>query len=82
MTAVLLNRQRHLIDVNLLDDSGLAPGRGFQPLAAPRTKLDPIIERAVVDGLGRERISFVFGVSGLATDLALPAPREAEAWAA
>ena len=26
MTAVLLNRQRHLIDLNLLDHTGLAPG--------------------------------------------------------
>ena len=71
MTAVLLNRQRHVVDVNLLDDSGLAPGRRFQVLAAAGTKIDPIIERPVVDGLGRERISFVFGVSGLTTDLAL-----------
>ena len=71
MTAVLLNRQRHLIDVNLLDHTGLAPGRGFQPMAAPGTKIDTIIERPVVDGLGRERIPFVFRVSGLATDLAL-----------
>ena len=40
MTAVLLNRQRHLLDVNLLDHTGLAPGRGFQPMAAPGTKID------------------------------------------
>ena len=71
MTAVLLNRQRHLIDVNLLDHTGLAPGRGFQPMAAPGTKIDTMIERPVVDGFGRERIPFVFRVSGLATDLAL-----------
>src|SRR3954466_10162713 len=74
MTAVLLNRQRHVVDVNLLDDSGLGPGRGFHALAAPGTKIDPIIERPVVDGLGRERTSFVLGVSGLATDLALSLP--------
>ena len=71
MTAVLLNRQRHLIDVNLLDHTGLAPGRGFQPMAALGTKIDTMIERPGVDGLGRERIPFVFRVSGLATDLAL-----------
>ena len=59
MTAVLLNRQRHLIDVDLLDHTGLAPGRGFQPMAAPGTKIDTMIERPVVDGLGRERIPFV-----------------------
>jgi hypothetical protein len=71
MTAVLLNRQRHLIDVDLLDHTGLAPGCGFQPMAAPGTKIDTMIERPVVDGLGRERIPFVFRVSGLATDFAL-----------
>src|ERR1017187_176433 len=71
MTAVLLNRQRHLIDVDLLDHTGLAPGRGFQPMAAPGTKIDTMIERPVVDGLGREWIPFVFRVSRLAADLAL-----------
>ena len=29
MTAVLLNRQRYFLDVNLLNHPGLAPGRGF-----------------------------------------------------
>jgi hypothetical protein len=40
-------------------------------MAAARTKIKTMIERPGVDGLGRERIPFVFGVSGLATDLAL-----------
>ena len=71
MTAVLLNRQRQVVDVNLLDDSGLAPGRRLQVMAAPRTKIDTMIEKPGVDGLGRERLPFVFGVSGLATDFAL-----------
>jgi hypothetical protein len=35
------------------------------------TKIDTMIERAAIDGFGRERIPFVFGMSGLATDLAL-----------
>ena len=71
MTAVLLDRQRHLIDVDLLDHTGLGPGRGFQPVAAPGTKIETIIKRPVFDRLGREGIPFVLGVSGLAADLAL-----------
>ena len=59
MTAVLLNRQRHLVDVNLLDHTGLAPDRGFQPVAASGTKIDTTIERPGVDGFGRERLPFV-----------------------
>jgi hypothetical protein len=40
-------------------------------VAAPGTKIDTMIERPVVDVLGRQRIPFVFRVTGLATDLAL-----------
>ena len=71
MAAVLLNRQRHLMDVNLLDHTGLAPGGGFEPMAAPGTEIDTMIERATVDGFWREWIPFVFWVSGLAADLTL-----------
>jgi hypothetical protein len=71
MTAVLLNRQRHILDVNLLDHTGLAPERGFQPMAALGTKIDTMIETPGVDGLVRERLPFVLRVSGLAADLAL-----------
>jgi hypothetical protein len=39
-------------------------------MAAARTKIDSMIERPGVDGLGREWVPFVFRVSGLATDLA------------
>ena len=74
MTVMLLNRQRHRFDVNLLDHTGLAPERGFQPMAALGTKIDTVIERPGVDGLGRERLPFVFRVSGLATDLAVSLP--------
>ena len=71
MATVLLNRQRHLIDVDLLNDTGLAPGYGFQPMAAPGTKIDTIVERPVVNRLGRKRLPFVLRVSGLAADFAL-----------
>ena len=71
MATVLLNRQRHLIDVDLLNDTGLAPGYGFQPMAAPGTKVDTIVERPVVNRLGRKRLPFVLRVSGLAADFAL-----------
>ena len=62
MTAVLLNRQRHLIDLNLLDHTGLAPG-----WPAPGTKIDTMIESPGVYDLGRERIPLMLQVSGLAT---------------
>ena len=71
MTAVLLNRQRRVVEVNLLDDAGLAPGRRLQVMAAPGTKIETMIEKPGVDSLGRERLPFVLRVSGLATDLAL-----------
>ena len=71
MTAVLLNRQRHLFNVDLLDHTELAPGSGFQPMAAPWTEVNIPIERPGVDGLGWEWVPFVFRVSGLATDLTL-----------
>ena len=71
MTAVLSNRQRDFIDIDLLDHTRLAPSRGFQAMAAPGTKIDTMVERPVVDRFGRELIPFVFRMSGLATDLAL-----------
>ena len=40
-------------------------------MAALGAKIDTLIERPGVDGLKRERFPFVFGVSGLANDLAL-----------
>jgi hypothetical protein len=40
-------------------------------MAATGTKFDTMIENPGVNGLGREWISFVLGVSGLATNLAL-----------
>src|SRR5271166_6386159 len=64
MTAVLLNQQRHLMEVNLLDHTGLAPDRRFQPVATSGTKIDMTIERPGVDGFGGERIPFVFRVTG------------------
>ena len=66
-----LDSTMHLIDVDLLDHTGLEPGCGFQSMAAPGTKIDSTIERPAVDGLERERIALVFRVSRLATDLAL-----------
>jgi hypothetical protein len=73
-----LESTTHLIDVSLLDHTGLALGYRFQPMAARGTKIDTMIERPVVDGLGREQIPFVFRVSGLATNFALSliGPRE------
>jgi hypothetical protein len=71
MAAVLLNRQRHLDDIDLLDHTGVAPSGGFEPMTAIGTEIDTMIEKPVVDGFGREWVPFVFRVSGLATDLAL-----------
>ena len=68
---MLLDGQGRFLDVELLDHPGLTPECWFQAVAAPRARANAMIEDPAIDGFGRERISFVLRVSGLATDLAL-----------
>ena len=68
---MLLDGQGRFLDVDLLDHPRLTPQCGFQIMAALRARADAMIEEPGIDGFGRERISFVLGMSGLATDLAL-----------
>ena len=70
MTAVLLDRERDLADVDLLDDPW-REGRGReQIMAAARAEVEAMVEGAAVDGLGRESGAFVLGMAGLAADAA------------
>jgi len=65
-----LNRQRHFINVNLLNHTSLASKHGWQPMVARGAKVHVMIEEPNVDSFGRERSPFVATVSRLATDLA------------
>lgn len=65
-------RQRHVVDVDLLDHARLIPGRESRPAAALGAEINPTIERRGVARLGREGMPSVLIVAGLAADLALP----------
>ena len=47
---------------------GSLQAAGSKSMAAPGTEIEAMIERPAVDRLGREGVSLVLGVSGLATD--------------
>src|SRR5512135_968235 len=71
MTAMLLNLERHFADVDLLDHPRRDGAGGLQVVPAGGAVLQAMIEGSAVEGFGRERGAFVFGVSGLSADLAL-----------
>jgi len=68
MPTTLLDQHGRFLDVDLLDHSGFAPKRGLRTMAVPRAKVKAMIEEPSVYEFGRERITFVIGVSWLATD--------------
>src|SRR6267142_1643924 len=70
MTAMLFDRQRHLVDLDLLDDARCGGG-GLQAMSAGGAELPEVVVRSPVDLFGREQGPFVFGVSGLSADAAL-----------
>ena len=45
MTAMLLDLQRHVLDVDLLDHSGHNRRHGLQVMAATGTKIEAIVDR-------------------------------------
>src|SRR5258705_6716756 len=70
MTAMLFDRQRHLMDLDLLDDARCGGG-GLQAMSAGGAELPEVVVRSPVDLFGREQGPFVFGVSGVSADAAL-----------
>src|SRR5260370_42303742 len=54
MTAMLFDRQRHLVDLDLLDDARCG-GRGVHALAAGGPELPGAVGRPPVELCGRER---------------------------
>src|SRR3954467_2755971 len=70
MTAVLLDRQRRLDDVDLLNDARGDGPHGLEVMATRGAVVEAMIEGPVVDGLAREGDSLVLGVAGLAADAA------------
>src|SRR4051812_41882631 len=76
MTAVLLDRQRHLDDVDLLDHAWGDGPHGLEVMATRGAAVEAMIEGAAVDGLGPEGGALVLGMAGLAADAAsVPARR-------
>src|SRR3954471_9659420 len=71
MTAVLLDRQRDLAGIDLLDHPRRDGQGGPQGMAARGAGVEAMIEGPAVDGLGREGDAFVLGMAGLAADAAL-----------
>jgi hypothetical protein len=70
MTAMLLDRERDLGDVDLLDHPW-REGRGReQVVATAGAGVEAMVGRAAVDGLGREGGPLVLGMAGLAADVA------------
>src|SRR3954453_14789928 len=70
MTAVLLDRQRHLGDVDLLNNARGDGPHGLEVMATRGAVVEAMIEGPGVDGLGGEGDSLVLGVAGLAADAA------------
>src|SRR4051794_25385843 len=68
MTAVLLDRQWHLDDVDLLDHARGDGPHGLEVMATRGAAVEAMIERAAVEGLGREGGAFVLGMAGLPAD--------------
>ena len=71
MGAMLLDRQRHLADIDLLDHPRRESEGGLQVMAARGAGVEAMIEAPAVDGFRRERGAFVFGMSGLSADSAM-----------
>src|SRR3954471_731963 len=70
MTAVLLDRQRDLAGIDLLDQPRRDGQGGPQGMAARGAGVEAMIEGPAVDGLGREGDALVLGMAGLAADAA------------
>ena len=70
MTTMLLDHQRHVVDVDLLDHPGHDRGHGFQVMPAPGAKIKAMVERIAVDQFRREGGAFVLWVTGLPADAA------------
>ena len=58
---MLLDHQRHVVDVDLLDDPGHDRGHGFQVMPAPGAKIKAMVERIAVDQFRREGARSCFG---------------------
>src|SRR3954471_17831794 len=71
MTAVLLDRQRDLADIDLLDHPRRDGQGGPQGMAARGAGIEAMIEGPAVEGLGWEGDALVLGMAGLAADAAL-----------
>src|SRR3954468_14985651 len=72
MTAMLLDLQRHVLDVDLPDHSGHDRRHGLQMIPATGTKIEAIVDRRTVDRFGRVGGAFVLGVTRLSPDAAPP----------
>jgi hypothetical protein len=68
VTAVLLDRQRDLADIDLLDHPGRDGQGGPQVVAARGAGVEAMVEGPGVDGLGREGGSLMLGMAGLPAD--------------
>jgi hypothetical protein len=68
MTAMLLDRQGHLADVNLLDDPWWEGQGGLEVMAAAWAEVEAMVEEPAVDGLGWKGGAFVLGMDGLSAD--------------
>ena len=83
MTAMLLDRQRHLADVDLLDDPRRDGRLGCRSWPHEGQRVEAMIEGPAVDRLGREGDALVLGVAGLSADAApVLALAAVAAWAA
>jgi hypothetical protein len=70
MTAMLLDRQGHLADIDLLDHPWRDRQGRPQVMAAAGAGVEAMIEGSAVDGFGREGDTLVLGMAGLPADSA------------
>ncbi len=68
---MLLDLQRHVLDVDLLDHSRQDRRHGLQVMPATGTEIEAIVDRRAVDRLRGEGGAFVLGVTRLSADTAL-----------
>src|SRR5260370_27061944 len=67
MTAMLFDRQRHLVDLDLLDDARCGGG-GLQAMSAGGAELPEVVVRSPVELFAPEQGPFVFWVSRVSAD--------------
>ena len=67
---MLVDLQRHVVDVDLLDHPGHDREHGLQLMPATGTEIEAMVEEPPLMDSGGKAVAFVLGVTGLSADVA------------